>query len=263
MSIPKHKYSIPREIRDIIGMRYRKITKSINREFWDLNDDIKHSLYVGSYGRNTAISSSDIDIIAILPDFEFDHYNNLKGNSQSRLLQAVKNAILLSYPNSDIRADGQVIKVQFSDGMKFEIVPAFKEYSGTFKYPNSNHGGMWLSTNPKAEQDAIKTKNSSSNGLLVDTCRHIRFIRDNYFSSYTLSGIVIDSFVYYAIANWHWLNPGEISIPNSQSYESVLLNYFINNIKYSSYIQAPGSGDFISCTKSIDGLEKVLGYIQS
>ena len=244
-------------------MRYRKITKSINREFWNLNDDIKNSLYVGSYGRNTAISSSDIDIIVVLPDIEFDHFSNLKGNSQSRLLQAVKNAILLSYPNSNIRADGQVIKIQFSDGMKFEIVPAFKEHLGTFKYPDSNQGGMWLSTNPKAEQDAIKTKNNSSNGLLVDTCRHIRFIRDNYFSSYTLSGIVIDSFVYYAIANWRWLNPGEILTPNLQSYESVLLNYFINNIKYSSYIQAPGSGDLIFCTKSIDGLEKVLGYIQN
>ena len=56
-----------------------------------------------------------------------------------------------------------------------------------------------IGNNPKAEQEAMAQKNRYSNGLLYDTCRHLRFIRDNYFSSYHLSGIVIDSFVYNAI----------------------------------------------------------------
>ena len=38
----------------------------------------------------------------------------------------MKNAIANSYPRSDIRADGQVVKISFSDGMKFEILPAFQ-----------------------------------------------------------------------------------------------------------------------------------------
>ena len=59
-----------------------------------------------------------------------------------------------------------------------------------------------------------------------DTCRHLRFIRDNYFSSYHLSGIVIDSFVYNAIGDWRWLNSGESSTQPSGTYEQVLLDYY-------------------------------------
>ena len=66
-------------------------------------------------------------------------------------------------------------------------------------------GGNWMSTNPKAEQDAIKEKNEQSNGLLYDACKHIRYIRDNNFQSYHLSGILIDSFMHNAIKEWHFL----------------------------------------------------------
>lgn len=192
----KHGEIIPQNIRSLISLRYHTVTKAINNEFWNSTSDTLHSLYVGSYGRNTAIDTSDIDILVELPSNLFDRYNNLSGNSQSRLLQAVRNAILNAYPRSDVRADGQIVKIAFSDGMDFEIVPAFKSWDGSYRYPDTNTGGSWKSTNPKAEQDAMAQKNKSSNGLLYDTCKHIRYIRDNSFSSYHLSGIVIDSFVY-------------------------------------------------------------------
>ena len=83
-------------------------------------------MYVGSYGRGTTINSSDLDVLFELPQNEYNRYDLVKGNGQSRLLQAVRNAILTSYPRSEVRADGQVVKVLFSDGMKFEILPAFK-----------------------------------------------------------------------------------------------------------------------------------------
>ena len=49
-----------------------------------------------------------------------------------------------------------------------------------------------------AEMEAEKKNASPADvykrqGLLYDTCKHIRYIRDNSFSSYHLSGIVIDS----------------------------------------------------------------------
>lgn len=193
--VEKHGEKIVQDTRNLISLRYRTVTKAINNEFWNSTSDTSHSLYVGSYGRNTAINTSDIDILVELPNSLFDYYNNLSGNSQSRLLQAVRIAILNAYPRSDVRADGQVVKIAFSDGMRFEIVPTFKSIYGVYKYPNTNNGGNWESTNPKAEQEAMAERNRNSNGLLYDTCKHIRFIRDNYFSSYHLSGIVIDSFV--------------------------------------------------------------------
>lgn len=222
--VQKHGEIILQNTRSLISIRYHTVTKAINKEFWKSTSDTLHSIYVGSYGRNTAIDTSDIDILVELPSSLFDRYNNLSGNSQSRLLQAVRNAILNTYPRSDVRADGQVVKIAFSDGMYFEIVPAFKSWDGSYKYPDANTGGSWCSTNPKAEQEAMMHKNKISNGLLYDTCRHIRYIHDNYFSSYHLSGIVIDSFVYNAIENWRWLNSGESSSSPSGTYEQVLLD---------------------------------------
>lgn len=252
---------ITEKTRSKISIRYKRITKSINSEFWNSMSDSHNSFYVGSYGRNTAISTSDIDILIILPSSEFDRFDNLSGNSQSRLLQVVKDAIKLSYPHSDVRADGQVIKVNFSDGVKFEILPAFKSHYGSYVYPDSNIGGNWKSTNPKAEQDAMKQKNKDSNGLLVATCRHLRYIRDNFYSSYHLSGIVIDSFVYHAIGNWMYVEEGTGTV-STGDYEKSLLSYFNSyNVWGSLPLSAPGSGDTVSTEDSIKCLEKVLNFI--
>lgn len=255
----KHGEKIPQNIRILISLRYHTVTKAINNEFWNSTSDTLHSLYVGSYGRNTAIDTSDIDILVELPSNLFDRFDNLSGNSQSRLLQAVRNAILNVYPRSEVRADGQVVKIDFSDGIDFEIVPAFKSWDGSYRYPDTNTGGSWKSTNPKAEQDAMAQKNKSSNGLLYDTCKHIRYIRDNSFSSYHLSGIVIDSFVYEAIGNWRWLNSGEHSSQPSGTYEQVLLNYYNQHgICWGLRINAPGSNDAVSTLLSYECLGKVL-----
>lgn len=260
--VQKRGEKIPQDTRNLISLRYHTVTKAINNEFWSSTSDTLHSLYVGSYGRNTAIDTSDIDILVELPSILFDHFNNLNGNSQSRLLQAVRNAILNSYPKSDVRADGQVVKIAFSDGMDFEIIPAFISWDGSYKYPDSNIGGSWKSTNPKAEQEAMAQKNRSSNGLLYDTCRHIRFIRDNSLSSYHLSGIVIDSFVYEAIGNWRWLNRGESPSQPSGTYEQVLLDYYNQHgISLGMSINAPGSNDTVSTSSSYECLGKVLRYM--
>ena len=40
---------------DVISYRYKRITKRLNIDFWGSDSEISHSLYVGSYGRGTAI----------------------------------------------------------------------------------------------------------------------------------------------------------------------------------------------------------------
>jgi hypothetical protein len=219
---------------------------------------------VGSYGRGTAIDTSDIDILIELPRDVYNQYDAHKGNGQSRLLQAVKNAILETFPHSDVRGDGQVVVVNFTDGIKFEILPTFKildyfgRWTGKYDYPDSNMGGNWLSTNPKAEQDAMVQKNRESNGLLYDTCRHMRQIRDTYFKSYHLPGIVIDSFAYHNIGDWHWIKEGEVSTQPSGTYEKRLYNQCPG---YSFYLTAPGSGMPVDTSDCIDVLNKVLNHM--
>lgn len=264
----KHGEVIPQNTRTTISNRYHTITRAVNKEFWSSTSDTAHSFYVGSYGRGTAIDTSDVDMLVEIPQAEYQRYDYLNGNGQSRLLQAVRNAILEVYPRTDIRADGQVVKVQFTDGMKIEVLPAFPNQSPWgytvegYTYPDTNQGGHWLSTNPKAEQDAMREKNRSSNGLLFDTCKHIRFIRDTQFSSYHLSGIVIDSFVYQAIQGWRWSEPGSTSSAAAGTYEGVLLKYYNDIFAYNTTICAPGSNQAINAASSIECLGKVLRHMQ-
>lgn len=140
------------------------------------------------------------------------------------------------------------------------MVPTFeKEYvypyhKKEFIYPDTNNGGNWKSTNPKAEQDAMNEKNESSNGLLKDTCRHIRRIHNDNFSSYNLSGILIDNFVYHAIQNWRWTPPGGEGSP-AGAYEEMLYDYF--NANKLSVLYAPESGMVVD-TDDYFCLEKIL-----
>lgn len=256
---------ISAERRSLVSQRYKRITRAVNLEFWGNDSVSNHSLYVGSYGRGTAIDTSDIDMLVELPKDEYERFYALKGNGQSRLLQTVKNAILTTYPRSNVRGDGQVVVVDFSDGIKFEILPAFRQidwignWNGQYTYPDSNMGGNWLTTNPKAEQQAMRKENIESNGLLYDTCKHMREIRDNYFPSYHLPGIVIDSFAYHYISGWHWLREGEQSSNQPKgTYEKKL---YAACPSWSFFLTAPGSGMSVNTTKYLDVLNKVLSYM--
>ncbi|WP_345889967.1 SMODS domain-containing nucleotidyltransferase [Paenibacillus dendritiformis] len=58
------------------------------------------------------------------------------------------------------RADGQVVKVDFTDGISFEIVPGFINTDGiSYTYPDTNNGGSWKTTNPMAEVTEFNSKN--------------------------------------------------------------------------------------------------------
>ena len=88
--VSKHGELISQEIRNVISFRYKRITKAINRSFWNSDSDTSHSLYVGSYGRGTAIDTSDVDIIVELPLSEKQRVDSCKNNGQSYLLQLEK-----------------------------------------------------------------------------------------------------------------------------------------------------------------------------
>lgn len=146
--VQKHGEVVPKETRDTVSARYHRITRAVNSEFWNSASDTLHSLYVGSYGRGTAIDTSDVDMLIILPQDVYEQHDRLKSNGQSVLLQALKGDIQSSYPISNIRADGQVVVIDFADGIKFEVVPAFEKeyvypyYKKEFIYPDTNNGGM-------------------------------------------------------------------------------------------------------------------------
>lgn len=188
-----------------INGRYHTITKRINKDYYSSDSETNHSFYVGSFGRGTEILTSDIDMLVQLPYETYKKYNVYSSNGQSALLQEVKNIIKKTYSGTYLKADGQIISVPFSDGINFEILPAFiNRDDSTYTYPNSNNGGSWSVTNPKAEIYAINTMNKSCNSNLKRLCRMARAWKDR--NNVAISGILIDVLAYNFISTWEYRN---------------------------------------------------------
>ncbi|MBY5021638.1 hypothetical protein K6V64_06820 [Streptococcus suis] len=54
--VRKYDSVIPLEQRQRISNRYKRITRAINNEFWNLESETKNSFYVGSYGRGNFLT---------------------------------------------------------------------------------------------------------------------------------------------------------------------------------------------------------------
>ena len=187
-----------------ISYRYKRITKQLNKDFWNSDSDTLHSLYVGSYGRGTEIHTSDIDVIMQLPYSIYTQYNNHLGNGQSALLQVVKTSIEKTYNPTYMKADGQVIKLDFTDGINFEIVPVFLNNAGSFMYPDTNFGGSWKITDPKSEMDEMTKANNNWNKNLKKLCRMARAWKDTW--NVPIGGLLIDTLAYNFLKNYQYKN---------------------------------------------------------
>jgi len=184
-----------------ISSRYRAITRRLNTDFWTTTSETAHSLYVGSYGRNTAIQGfSDLDMVFELPVALYHQYNAHTGNGQSALLQAVRGSMQKTYPSSNVGGDGQVVSVSFTDGMTFEVVPVFTNQADSYTFPNANDGGSWKTTNPRPEIEAIRARNVACNHNLVPLCRMARAWKNKW--DVPIGGLLIDTLAYQFIENY-------------------------------------------------------------
>lgn len=197
----RNNYNIGKDQISSIGNRYRAITRRLNTDFWNTESESAHSLYVGSYGRDTAAKGiSDLDVAFQLPASLYTRYGAHLGNGQSALLQAVRASLLKRYHSSRIGGDGQVVVLTFDDGLTFEILPYFINNAGTWTYPDSNGGGSWRTCNPRAEIGAVQARNDLVNGNLKALCRMMRVWRDH--NNAPMSGALIDALAYQFIDNW-------------------------------------------------------------
>ena len=225
----------------VISLRYKAITKRLNTDFWETDSDTSHSLYVGSYGRNTAIhGTSDVDMIFQLPSSVYKQYDDYNGNGQSALLQAVRTSVKKTYSVTNIGAAGQVILVPFDDGITFELVPGFVNKDDSYTYPDSNAGGSWKTTNPKPEIEDIRTRNSTCNNNLVPLCRMMRSWKEQW--NVPLGGLLIDTLAYQFIIDWTYRDKSYLY------YDYMSRDFFAYMASQSAdqdYWKAPGSGQWV------------------
>lgn len=228
-----------------ISSRYRAITRRLNTDFWITESESAHSRYVGSYGRNTAINGfSDLDMVFELPLDLYCRYHAYAGNGQSALLQAVRSSLQKTYPSSRLGADGQVVAIDFADGMSFEIVPVFLNKDGSYTFPDSNSGGKWRTTDPLPEIKAIRDRNLACNLNLVRLCRMMRAWKRKW--DVPVSGMLIDTLAYQFIENWPHRD-------KSYFYYDLLCRDFFAHMAAQDpnqeYWRAPGSAQWVYAPK--------------
>ena len=228
-------------LRGSIASRVGRMVKCLNEDFRSTSSDSANRFYVGSYGRNTAIPTvSDVDVVFALPASTYHQYSAYSGNKQSSLLQALRASVRRTYPASEIAADGQVIVVNFTDNIKFEILGAFRNTDGSYTFADSNAGGSWRICKPKHELDAFSTRDIDCSRNLVQLGRMARAWRNN--NSVAISGMLIDTLAYQFIAQWAFKD-------KSYLYYDYLTRDFmeyLSNIDTSkTYWLAPGSGSYV------------------
>ncbi|WP_448134655.1 SMODS domain-containing nucleotidyltransferase [Stenotrophomonas rhizophila] len=223
-----------------ISPRYGAITTRLNTDFWNTTSSSAHSLYAGSYGRNTAIRGiSDLDMVFQLPYSLYTRYDAYFTNGQSALLQLVKESIERTYSRSSVRGDGQVIQVPFADGIVFEVVPGFANLGGGFTYPDANAGGRWRQTDPRAEIEAIRERSAATNGNLVLLCRMMRQWKSEW--SVPISGLLIDTLAYQFIESYQYRDKSYFYY---DFYCRDFLKFMSERSRTQNYWRAPGSGHY-------------------
>lgn len=178
----------------------------------------RHFDFVGSYGRCTANGNvSDIDMAYFLPEEQFSRYTEYRCNGQSQLLQEVKECILETYPNTEMRGDGQVVVVSFADGMKFEVVPAFWCEKAQYLYANTHNGGSWELSSPTPDFIEFDRADKCSDGKLRNLCRLARVWRAQQHVS--IKGILLDTLVWMYLKQNNW--------GRGLSYAEMSLGFFV------------------------------------
>jgi hypothetical protein len=224
-----------------ISIRYKAISRRLNTDFWNTTSDTSHSLYVGSYGRNTAIKGfSDLDMVFELPSALYHQYDGHNGNGQSALLQTVRSSMQKTYSTSNVGADGQVIVVIFQDGITFEVMPVFTNTAGSYTYPDSNDGGKWLMTNPRPEIQAVRDRNSSCNNNLVPLCRMMRAWKSKW--DVPIGGLLVDTLAYQFIEHYQYRDKSYLY------YDWFCRDFFkwmSEQDEKQEYWKAPGSGQYV------------------
>lgn len=182
-----------------IQQRAKTITQIINQIYWNSDSEKNHSMFVGSYGRGTAIHVSDVDLLVELPKSEKDRFDQYRNNGQSSLLQSVKVSLQDHYSNSKIRGDGQIVSIKFTDNIGFEILPAFYQNPG-YEYLDTNSGGTWKKTDPGRDQKILKEQNKQFHSVVKRFARVIRAWRTQ--NNVPISGIAIDTLVCNFFNTW-------------------------------------------------------------
>lgn len=176
-----------------VALRRDEIAKALNNDFRSKEACTDYKLMVGSFGRHTAIKGvSDLDMIFVLPPGIRSNYDSDTG--PRRMLERVRDVLKARYPNTAVRVDQCVVRVQFmSNAFKFEVQPAFENADGTFDYPDTK-AEAWKVTKPRAEIAETKACNDRTSTNMRHLARMARAWKNA--NGVNTGGLLIDTLVH-------------------------------------------------------------------
>jgi Second Messenger Oligonucleotide or Dinucleotide Synthetase domain len=210
----------------------------LNRHFYGYSSDTANSLLIGSWGKTTRVRPSrDVDILFLLPDAVYWRYQQRSGNRQSDLLQEVKNVLLVTYPQTSMRGDGQVILIPFNQ-TPVEVAPGFRCTDGNILVCDTNDGGSYKVSTAQAEESALSASDAHCVGNTRALARMLKQWQREHnvpLKSFQLERLAIEF-----LANW----------PNNQRdhfwYDWMVRDFFAFLIGRSNkFIYMPGTGEAV------------------
>ncbi|TBC01898.1 SMODS domain-containing nucleotidyltransferase, partial [Rhizobium ruizarguesonis] len=140
------------------------VGKALERAYNGSASDNPPIFLVGSWGKGTQLRpSTDIDIMAKFDWGVHERFEQRANNKQSQLLQEIREYLVEPYPQTDIRADGQVVVISFNT-ITVELVPVFPLSNGQYLMPDTNGGGRWKTVDPLAQIALVERVDAKTNG---------------------------------------------------------------------------------------------------
>lgn len=220
--------------------RYDDVTGCLNRAYFNDSESCLGSIVVGSWGKGTQITPLlDVDLYYIVPIDEFRRFEAYQDNGQSALLADVREKLLVTYPQTKISGDGQVVVVAFNNPAQIEVAPAVKRQDGKFVLPDSNDGGSWIIADPEAEYGALNVADDRCNNNARPLVRMMKCWQRH--CNVPLKSFHIECLVCEFLPFCSWKDQGYYY------YDWIVrdfLRYLIQRANYS--VVAPGTGELMN-----------------
>jgi Second Messenger Oligonucleotide or Dinucleotide Synthetase domain len=131
--------------------KYRGVVAALNRHYWGISSETHHRELVGSWAKGTPVRPPrDVDLVFQLPIEVYHRFEQRTGNKQSQLLQELRSVLSVTYPQTSVRGDGQVVVVPFNS-YGIEVAPGFPATGGGYLICDTNDSGRYKWVHPAGE----------------------------------------------------------------------------------------------------------------
>lgn len=148
--------------RDRVTARAKGVRTFLKKSFPDSYDiPLRNATLMGSAARGTIIRPlDDIDVLATFKN-KNDVFAKYRNDSQS-FIYRLRERINAKTTVQQVGTRGQAVRLFYKDDLHVDIAPAFAWNSGGYALPSGT--GQWITTDPPAQEEWVKERESTLNG---------------------------------------------------------------------------------------------------